>query len=165
MKETRTDKTGVARWKKGGAFLLLLCLGIFVLNLTVNADTEKQKAVEIHSAIILATMEDVPPEPPAFLNPYLKGFKKVFGYNSYYLVGESRNSIHLKEEVWVIPSKKLFLHVRANIAEKDSYVVDLELYCGDKRVLTTTANLRAGSPLVVRGPEWGKGQFILILTI
>ena len=123
------------------------------------------RADGIWSALVLATNEHPPKPVPAELEPFVGGLKTVFGYNSFYLLGAKKKEIVKGSEVWIVPTKEVFLKVRCLDRSEVDYKVQLELYVKKKLVVTSEAKLARGAPLYIRGPSWGKGRLIFILEV
>ncbi len=138
------------------AFLLLLLAG-----------RGEAAGDRIWSAIVLAT-NDRPPAPvPRGLDDFLPVVKKVFGYNSLYLLGEKKQKRDLVwgGEEWLVPTKEFFLRVQCLSREETYYNLRVELYRGKELLVTTDARLAKDAPLYIRGPQWGRGQLIFLLEV
>ncbi len=119
----------------------------------------------IWTALLLATREEMPKPPPKALEPFARGLKEVFGYNTFYLLGEKKKRIVEGTQEWVVPTKEFFLRMRCTDRAATSYTVALELYVKKKLILTSEVKLARDAPLYIRGPQWGKGQLIFILEV
>lgn len=119
----------------------------------------------IWSALVLATRETPPKPVPPALTEAAPVLKKVFGYDTFYLMGQKKRDITADVETWLVPSKELFFKVTLLKQEKTHYLVRIELYQEKKLLLSTEARLARDAPLYIRGPQWGKGQLILLLEI
>jgi len=119
----------------------------------------------IWSALVLATNEKPAKPIPDSLKPFAAELKEVFGYNSFYVLGEKRQRVKEGDSEWILPSKEVFLHLTALNKEVSNYEVSLDLYDRKKLTLTSRVKLARGAPLYIRGPQWGNGQLIYILEI
>src|SRR6059058_2229240 len=64
------------------------------------------------------------------------------------------------------PLKKFFgLHVDARGESEAGYVLNLKLYKEKELLLETDAKLSKRSPLVIKGPQIGSGQLLLVLVV
>ena len=120
---------------------------------------------EIRSALVLATNETPPVAPPAALEDYSSTIKKVFAYDCVYLLGKKQRAITSGVNEWLVPGKDLYFQVTCLEQEPTRYRVRIELFRDKEQLLTTEARLALDAPLYIRGPQWGKGQLILILEV
>lgn len=108
------------------------------------------------------------PEPtpiPAELNKFEATLKQLFGYNQFQVIGQSRQSLKGGTDDWTTSSKYFSLHVNSKPGEKKSaYVLNLQLFQEQKLLLETEAKLSNRSPLVIKGPQVGDGQLVLLLV-
>jgi len=119
----------------------------------------------IWGALVLATKE-TPAQPiPTKLGGYAPTIERVFGYNSLYLLGEKKTELIKGGQEWLIPSKEFFFQIRYGEREKARYLLHIDLYRKDTLLITTDVRLARDAPLYIRGPEWGKGQLILLLEV
>lgn len=119
----------------------------------------------IWSAIVLATRESPAKPIPAKLSDFGGPLKKIFGYNTFYLLGEKKKDLRLGAREWLVPSKRIFLHVTVLAIGKAHYTMRIALYEGKELLVTTDARLARDAPLYIRGPQWGKGQLIALLEV
>ena len=140
------------------AAVLLVILGA---SLTARAAAGDR----IWSALVLATREDSPPPIPETLKEFAPAIRKIFGYNSLYLLGEKKRGLYSGGEEWLVPSKEFFFKVQCLSQSATSYTLRIELYRGKDLLITTEAKLARGAPLYIRGPEWGRGQLIFVLEV
>lgn len=119
----------------------------------------------IWSAVVLATHEDPPQPVPKKLEEFDSALRRVFGYNSFYLLGDKTGDITAGQSEWLVPSKRIFMKVSILEAKVAGYRMRIDLYDGKELLVTTEAKLARDAPLYIRGPEWGKGQVIAILEV
>lgn len=119
----------------------------------------------IWSAIVLATRETPSKPIPKALKDYAPTIVKVFGYNTLYFLGDKKQDIKTGEESWLVPNKELFFRVQCLKREVSTYVLQVDLYQEKTLLLSTTVRLARDAPLYIRGPQWGKGQLILLLEV
>jgi hypothetical protein len=98
--------------------------------------------------------------------------KELFGYNHFDVIGQSRTSLKSGQENWSAASKHFKLHVDAKGPSEGGYVVNLKLIQvdeaqqpPDQMVLETDTKLSKRSPLVIKGPQVGDGQLLLVLVV
>lgn len=120
---------------------------------------------EIRAALVLATNETPAKEVPGQLEDFSPTIKKVFGYNSLYLLGQKRRPIGSGTSTWLVPSKEFFFQITCLDQDSARYHVRIELYRDKTLVLTTEAKLARDAPLYIRGPQWGNGLLVLLLDV
>ncbi len=108
------------------------------------------------------------PEPtpiPSELNKFEETLKQLFGYNQFRVIGESRQTLRSGDEDWLASSKYFSLRVNSKPATNSGYRLSLQLFQEQKLLLETEAKLSRKSPLVIRGPQVGDGQLVLLLVV
>ena len=136
-----------------------------VLLLALGAAPARAAGDRIWSALVLATREDSPPPVPEALKEFAPAIRKIFGYNSLYLLGEKKRELYSGGEEWLVPSEEFFFKVQCLAQSATSYTLRIELYRVKDLLITTEAKLARGAPLYIRGPEWGRGQLIFVLEV
>jgi len=124
-----------------------------------------QASDDIWSALVLATSETPPADVPQPLKTFSPTIKKVFGFNSLYLLGQKKRALDNGSDQWLVPSKDFFFQVTCLAQEPTHYHLRIALFRGKELLLTTEAKLARDAPLFIRGPQWGKGQLILLLEV
>ena len=124
-----------------------------------------QASDEIWAALVLATNEIPPAEAPRRLEDFTSTIKKVFGYNSLYLLGQKKKAFGSGTNEWLVPSRDFFFRVTCLAQGPSHYRLRLELYREKELLLTTEADLPRDAPLYIRGPQWGKGQLIFLVEV
>lgn len=143
---------------------LLLLLGI---SLAMLLGTAKANAAQtVWSGLVIATNAEKP-EPIA---PELKrvedALKDWFGYNQYKVIGQSRKVLVTGSEDWLAQSKYFSLHVDSKEGnDKTGYRLGLKLFQERSVLLEWEAKLTKESPIMVKGPQVGDGQLILLLVV
>jgi hypothetical protein len=140
-----------------------LTIALFALALCPVAPA--QAAEMVWSGLVIANNVPEPTPIPAELNRFEEMLKHLFGYNQFQVIGQSRKSLKTGEEDWMATSKYFSLHVDSKIAQRNSYLLNLQLYQEQKLLLETEAKLSKRSPLVIKGPQVGDGQLVLLLVI
>ncbi len=140
-------------------------LAAAVLFLACGAPGARAEGDRIWSALVLATKENTPSAIPGALEKFAPTIKKIFGYNSLYLLGEKKRDLVSGGEQWLVPSKEFFFKVQCLSQGATSYTLRIELYRDKSLLLTTEAKLAKDAPLYIRGPAWGSGQLIFLLEV
>src|SRR5437660_7076470 len=139
--------------------LLAICLTMAVGTTPLDA------ANSVWSGLVIA--ENVPQ--PAPIPPELTGLeqtlKDLFGYNQFEVIGQSSKTLKTGQEDWLANSKYFGLHVDARGENDSGYSLNLKLYKESDVLLETDANLSKSSPLVIKGPQVGRGQLLLVLVV
>ena len=68
------------------------------------------------------------------------------------------------QEDWLAASKHFSLHVDTRGETRNGYRVHLKLFQDRQVLLETDATLSRSGPLVIRGPQVGAGQLLLVLV-
>ncbi len=124
-----------------------------------------QAADSVWSGLVMATNAPEPTPIPAELNRFESTLKQLFGYNQYQVIGQSRNTLTKGEEDWRATSKYFALQVNSKPAASAAYRLNLQLFQQDKLLLETDADLSKKKPLVIRGPQVGQGQLVLLVVM
>ncbi len=139
-------------------------LATFVLLLSA-ATTTHAGGDKVWSAVILATREHPAKPIPEKLEDFATSLRRIFGYNTFYLLGEKTKNLREGVREWLVPSRRIFLSAVVLAASKTDYTMRLSLYDGKNLLVTTEARLARDAPLYIRGPQWGKGQLIILLEV
>jgi len=139
-----------------------LAVVISVLLLTMTAS----KAAEtVWSGLVIAENVTEPQPVPTELNRIEGSLKKFFGYTEFKVIGQSQKTVKTGQEDWLATSKFFSLHVDARGETPGGYVLNLKLYKEKELLLETEAKLSKRSPLVIKGPQVGGGQLLLVLVV
>jgi hypothetical protein len=141
------------------AFLIL-----FISQLA-GAVSELQAAETVWSGLVIAENVPQPQAIPPELIRMEGALKKFFGYNQFQVIGRSQKTLRTGQEDWLAKSKFFGLHVDAQGETEAGYVLSLKLYKEKELLLETDAKLSKRSPLVIKGPQVGSGQLLLVLVI
>ena len=139
-----------------------LAVVISVLLVTMTAS---QAAETVWSGLVIAENVTEPQPIPPELNRIEGLLKKFFGYNEFKVIGQSQKTLKTGQEDWLAMSKFFSLHVDARGEIQGGYVLNLKLYKEKELLLETEAKLSKRSPLVIKGPQVGGGQLLLVLVI
>jgi hypothetical protein len=141
--------------------LLLFVAFALVLSTATKARTPDTVWSGLVIAENVAQPQPIPPELTRIEQP----LKHLFGYNQFQVIGQSRKALKTGEEDWLATSKFFGLHVNARGESEAGYVLNLKLYKEKELLLETDAKLSRRSPLVIKGPQIGSGQLLLVLVV
>ena len=107
------------------------------------------------------------PEPVSPDLTYLEEtLKDWFGYNQYQVIGQSRKVLVTGSEDWLAQSKYFSLHIDSKEGnDKTGYRVNLKLFQQSNLLLEWEAKLSKERPIIVKGPQVGDGQLLLLLVV
>jgi hypothetical protein len=141
----------------------LLLVAAFAL--VVSTATELRGAEMVWSGLVIAENVQQPQPIPPELTRIEQPLKHLFGYNQFQVIGQSRKPLKTGQEDWLATSKFFGLHVNARGESEAGYVLNLKLYKEKELLLETDAKLSRRSPLVIKGPQVGSGQLLLVLVV
>ena len=142
---------------------LAVVISVFVLMMT--AAPALQAAETVWSGLVMADNVSQPQPIPSELTRIEGLLKKFFGYNQFQVIGQSQKILKTGQEDWLATSKFFGLHVDARGETQGGYVLNLKLYKEKELLLETETKLSKRSPLVVKGPQIGGGQLLLVLVV
>jgi hypothetical protein len=142
-----------------------LAFVISVLVLTISAASASQAAETVWSGLVIAENIMQPQPIPSELTRIEGLLKRFFGYNQFQVIGQSQKTLKTGQEDWLATSKFFGLHVDARGETQGGYVLNLKLYKEKELLLETEAKLSKRSPLVIKGPQVGGGQLLLVLVV
>ncbi|HTL78683.1 MAG TPA: hypothetical protein VL136_04680 [Candidatus Babeliales bacterium] len=142
-----------------------LSVAISVLLLTMTVAPASQAAETVWSGLVIAENVTEPQPIPPELNRIEGSLKKFFGYNEFKVIGQSQKILKTGQEDWLATSKFFALHVDARGETPGGYVLNLKLYKEKDLLLETETKLSKRSPLVIKGPQVGGGQLLLVLVV
>jgi hypothetical protein len=122
-------------------------------------------AETVWSGLIIAENAAQPQPIPAELTRIERPLKQLFGYNQFQVIGQSRKTLRTGQEDWLATSKFFALHVDAQGESEAGYVLNLKLFKEKELLLESGAKLSKRSPLIIKGPQVGGGQLLLILIV
>ena len=138
---------------------------IFFIALTMGATPVLQGAETVWSGLVIAENVAQPQPIPQELTRIEGSLKKFFGYNQFQVIGQSQKTLKTGQEDWLATSKFFGLHVDARGETEAGYVLNLKLYKEKELLLETDTKLSKRSPLVIKGPQVGGGQLLLVLVV
>src|SRR5580765_8349254 len=142
-----------------------LAVIISVFLLTMTAGPASQAAETVWSGLVMAENVTQPQPVPSELTRIEGLLKRFFGYNEFQVIGQSQKTLKTGQEDWLATSKFFGLHVDARGETQGGYVLNLKLYKEKELLLETEAKLSKRSPLVIKGPQVGGGQLLLVLVV
>src|SRR6476646_413182 len=142
-----------------------LAVVISALLLTTTVAPASQAAEKVWSGLVIAENVTQPKLVPSELTRIEGLLKKFFRYNQFQVIGQSQKTLKTGQEDWLATSKFFGLHVDAQGESAAGYVLNLKLYKEKELLLETDAKLSKRSPLVIKGPQVGSGQLLLVLVI
>lgn len=137
------------------AAVVMLAVGV----LSANA------AHAVWSGLVIAENVPQPAAIPPELTKFEQTLKDLFGYNQFEVIGQSNKTLKTGDEDWLAVSKYFSLQCDARGENDAGYSLNLKLYKEKDVLLETDANLSRSSPLVIKGPQVGNGQLLLVLVV
>jgi len=141
------------------AVLFAICFAL------ATGTTSLYAAHTVWSGLVIAENVSQPAPIPPELTKFEQTLKDLFGYNQFELIGQSDKTLKTGQEDWLANSKYFGLHVDARGESEAGYTLNLKLYKENDVLLETDANLSRSSPLVIKGPQVGSGQLLLVLVV
>ena len=136
-----------------------------LLALAMSPASAAQATQSVWSGLVIAENVAQPAPIPPELIRIEQTLKALFGYNQFQVIGQSRKTLKTGEEDWLASSKYFALHVDARGETEAGYVLNLKLYKESELLLETDTKLSKRSPLVIKGPQVGGGQLLLVLVV
>lgn len=133
--------------------------------LAMSAAPVGHAAETVWSGLVMAENVPQPETIPPELAPLEQTLRHLFGYNQFQVIGQSRKSLKTGEEDWLASSKYFGLRVDSRGETKAGYVLNLKLFKEKELLLETDTKLSKRSPLVIKGPQVGSGQLLLVLVV
>jgi hypothetical protein len=131
----------------------------------IVSGTSANAAHLVWSGLIIAQNVEQPQPAPKELASLEETLKGLFGYNQFEVIGQSRKTLNTGEEDWLATSKYFSLKVDAQGVDDAGYELNLQLFQEKELLLETKTKLSQSSPLVIKGPQIGSGQLLLVLQI
>ena len=143
----------------------LFVIAVFILLVAFGTSAARAADTVVWSGLVMASNAPDPTPIPPELDRFQRTLKDLFGYNQFQVIGQSRQTLKTGDEDWRTSSKYFSLRVNSKPGAKSAYVLDLQLFQEQKLLLETKAKLSKSSPLVIRGPQVGEGQLVLLLVL
>jgi len=149
------------------AFFVALIGVVWLFGVTQPAAAGKPRrgGKNVWSGLVMATNAPRPRPAPPEVFRFNQTLQRTFGYNQFELIGVSRKALLNDETNWLATSKHFSLRVDPRGVTRDGYRVNLQLFQDRQLLLETDATLNQSGPLVIRGPQIGAGQLLLLLTV
>lgn len=143
----------------------VLLLGL-LLALALGGTDAAGGSQTVWSGLVIATNVEKPEPIPPELKRVEDTLKGWFGYNQYRVIGQSKNVVVTGAEDWLAQSKYFSLHVDSKEGnDKTGYRLNLKLFQEKSLLLEWEARLTKESPIMIRGPQVGDGELILLLVV
>jgi hypothetical protein len=143
---------------------LFLLFGV-ALTLILGEPAPARAAQMVWSGLVMANNVAQPDPIPPELNRLEGTLKELFGYNQFKVIAQSRKTLVTGTEDWLAASKYFALHVDSKGGTDAGYLLNLKLFQEKNLLLETDAKLSKSSPLVIKGPQVGDGQLLLVLVV
>jgi len=138
---------------------------LFAAIIALMSATASNAAHLVWSGLVIAQNVEKPAPVAPELTKLEETLKELFGYNEFEVIGQSRNTLNSGQEDWLAKSKYFSLHVDAQGVDEAGYELKLTLFQEQELLLETNTKLSQRSPLVIKGPQVGGGQLLLVLLI
>ena len=143
-------------------FFLLLLASLMVLG---GSPVSARGGERIWSGLVMATNHHRPiAAAPRPMHRLHRTLQRTFGYNQFEVIGQSHRMLRSGQDDWLAASKHFSLHVDTRGETRNGYRVHLKLFQDRQVLLETDATLSRSGPLVIRGPQVGAGQLLLVLV-
>jgi hypothetical protein len=133
--------------------------------LLISVAASATAAEKVWSGLVIAENAEKPATAPVELKKFEQTMKELFGYNQFNIIGQSSKTLKTGQEDWLASSKYFSLHVDSRGETAAGYVLNLKLYKENELLLETEAKLSKESPLIIKGPQVGSGQLLLVLVV
>ena len=135
------------------------------LALSLSSAAPGQASQVVWSGLVMANNVPEPAEVPAELRHIEGKLQAWFGYNQFKVIGQSRNSLVTGSEDWLASSKYFSLHVDSKGETDGGYLLNIKLFQEKSVLLEAETKLSKASPLIIKGPQVGDGQLLLVLIV
>lgn len=141
-----------------------LLVGV-ILALILGGVVPAQASQTVWSGLVIANNVAQPDEIPPELRRMEETLKAWFGYNQFKVIGQSQKTLVTGSEDWLAASKYFSLLVDSKGETSGGYLLKLKLFQEKSVLLEAEAKLSKASPLVIKGPQVGDGQLLLVLVV
>jgi hypothetical protein len=141
-----------------------LLVGV-ILALILGGVAPARASQIVWSGLVMANNVAQPDEIPQELHRMEGTLKAWFGYNQFKVIGQSQKTLVTGTEDWFAASKYFSLLVDAKGETAGGYLLKLKLFQEKSVLLEAEAKLSKASPLVIKGPQVGDGQLLLVLVV
>lgn len=136
-----------------------------ILALILGSVAPAQASQIVWSGLVIANNVAQPDEIPPELQRIEGTLKAWFGYNQFKVIGQSKKTLVTGSEDWLAASKYFSLLVDSKGETGAGYLLKLKLFQEKSVLLEAEAKLSKASPLVIKGPQVGDGQLLLVLVV
>lgn len=137
--------------------------------LFLSAALPAQAGDRLWSAVLIAENVEQPKAPPKELKAVAARLQRMFGYNSFSVIGTDTKEIEDGDETNLKPTKTFWIKLKARHASvkeaRGGYLLNLQLFQETRPLVDTVAMIAPDSPLFFRGPMHGKGQVLVVLQV
>ncbi len=143
---------------------LRLAVAVLLLSaILLTPATSSASPPTVQAMVVFATNQPTP-RVADDVGPFASDLSRVFGYNSFEVIGQQARPLPDPSEYWLLPCREFYLKLfgRPGGSALRAYA---ELYQKNKLLLGLDVELASGKPLFIRGPQWGKGQIIIVLQV
>ncbi len=141
------------RWQIG----ILTAAMLVVINPLQADDVAKRL-----EAYVVAAYNAEAAKVPEQLAPYADDLQETFGYSGFEVLGSDTRALDRLASEWLIPSREFYLKILAK-SDSDWTRIYTELYREKKLLVGVDAQLVKDQPLLIRGPQWGRRQIIILI--
>jgi len=141
-----------------------LLIGV-IMALILGSVAPARASQVVWSGLVMANNVAHPDEIPPELHRLEGTLKAWFGYNQFKVIGQSQKTLVTGSEDWLAASKYFSLLVDAKGETAKGYLLKLKLFQEKSVLLEAEAKLSKASPLVIKGPQVGDGQLLLVLVV
>lgn len=140
-----------------------LLIGV-IMALILGSVVPARASQVVWSGLVIANNVAQPDEIPPKLHRLEGTLKAWFGYNQFKVIGQSQKTLVTGSEDWLAASKYFSLLVDSKGETAGGYLLNLKLFQEKSVLLETEAKLSKASPLVIKGPQVGDGQLLLVIV-
>jgi hypothetical protein len=140
-------------------------IALVALAMSVGSAATAFGAQTVWSGLVIAENVEKPAAISPELTPIEQSLKRLFGYNQFQVIGQSVKTLKTGQEDWIATSKYFALYIDARGERDAGYVLNLKLYKENELLLETDTRVSKHSPLVIKGPQVGGGQLLLVLVV
>jgi hypothetical protein len=141
-----------------------LLIGV-ILALILGGVAPARASQVVWSGLVIANNVAQPDEIPPELHRIEGTLKAWFGYNQFKVIGQSKKTLVTGSEDWLAASKYFSLLVDSQGETAAGYRLKLKLFQEKSVLLEAEAKLSKACPLVIKGPQVGDGQLLLVLVV
>ena len=119
----------------------------------------------VWSGLVIANNVAQPDEIPPELHRVEGTLKALFGYNQFKLIGQSQKALRPWRGRLACLEQILSLCTSIPRARRIRLSAEAEIISGEKPASRNGSKVSKASPLVIKGPQVGDGQLLLVLVV